>query len=208
MNSALYKKLSFLNSDLITELIQHAVIKKVPKGIELFTENQYIKVLPIVLKGSVKVFSRFEERELLLYYIRAKQSCVMSFASCLKNKPSRICATTEEDSEILLMPVEKIQPWLHQYPSFGNLFHEQYDLRYTELLATIQHVLIDKMDKRLYDYLLQKAEVTGRKEITISHSQIANELGTVREVISRVMKKLELEGKVIQQNRSIKLIEM
>ncbi len=199
-------QLAILDSELASEIINSSTVEEIPKGTEILKEEQYVKVLPIVLSGVVKVFIRFEERELLLYYIRPTQSCVMSFSACLKNQPSKVFAVTEEQSKVLLVPVEKIPVWLKKYPGFNNLFHEQFDLRYTELLDTIQQILINKMDRRLYDYLLKKAEVLDQDEIIISHNQIANELGTVREVISRVMKKLEVEGKVSQMTKGIKIL--
>lgn len=198
--------LPFLDAELASEIMEYSTLKIIPKSTEILREEQYVKVLPIVLRGVVKVFIRFEERELLLYYIRPSQSCVMSFSACLNNQPSKVFAVTVEESEVLLVPVGKILEWLKKYPDFNNLFYEQYDLRYAELLDTIQHILINKMDKRLYDYLLQKSEVLDRNEIKISHGQIANELGTVREVISRVMKKLETEGKVAQMTNGIKVL--
>ena len=202
------QKLSFLSPKLTEELLTHSTIKEIPKGIEILRENQNVKVLPIVINGLVKIFSRFEERELLLYYIQPAQSCVMSFSAIIKNKPSKVYAITEEHSKILFIPVEKLPHWIREFPDFNQLFYEQYDLRYTELLDTIQHILINKMDKRLYDYLKQKSELTGNEAIKISHSQIANELGTVREVVSRVMKKLEIEGKVAQNSDGIKIIRL
>jgi len=200
------RQLAFLGSNLVNEILEYSTVNNIPKGTEILREKQYVKVLPIVLNGLVKVFSRFEERELLLYYIQPSQSCVMSFSACLKNQPSKVFATTEEDSEILLIPTEKIPHWLKEYSTFSDLFYEQYDLRYAELLDTIQHILINKMDKRLYDYLVQKSEMTNQDVIKISHSRIANELGTVREVISRVMKKLEIEEKVKQLGSGIKIL--
>ncbi len=200
------KKLSFLDADLVKEMLEFADVKDFPMGTEILREKQYIKVLPIVLEGLVKVFSRFEERELLLYYIQPSQSCVMSFSACLKNQPSRVFAITEKNSKILLIPVQKIPDWLRSFPSFNDLFYQQYDLRYAELLDTIQHVLLNKMDKRLHDYLIEKNKLTNHDFFKISHSQIANELGTVREVISRVMKKLETEGKVKQMGNGIKIL--
>lgn len=199
---------SFLGAELVTEIMDHSAVKIIPKGTEILREEQYVKVLPIVVSGLVKVFKRFDERELLLYYIQPSQSCVMSFSSCIMNQPSKAFAETEEESELLLVPVENVPKWINKYPAFNNLFYEQYDLRYTELLDTIQHILINKMDKRLYDYLLQKSELMNQDEIKISHGQIANELGTVREVISRVMKKLEFEGKVVQLSNGIKILKM
>ncbi len=106
--SNINKHLAFLGTTLLKEILKFSTIKKFPKGTEILSEEQYVKVLPIVIEGSVKVFSRFEERELLLYYIQPSQSCVMSFSACLNNLPSKIFATTEEDSEILLIPADKV----------------------------------------------------------------------------------------------------
>jgi CRP/FNR family transcriptional regulator, anaerobic regulatory protein len=203
---AIRKKLAFLGPELVAEILSAAVVKDFPKGTELLREEQYVKVLPLVLEGLVKVYSRFEERELLLYYIQPTESCVMSFSASLNNEPSRVFAVTEEASKILLIPVDKLPNWLRSFPSLNQLFYQQYNQRYTELLDTIQHVLLDKMDKRLHDYLLAKSELTKQRTLKISHQYIANELGTVREVISRVMKKLETEGKVQQIGNSIKIL--
>ena len=162
--------------------------------------------MPIVINGLVKVYSRFDEKELLLYYIEPAQSCVMTFYAALKNTPSKVFATTEEESEVLLLPVQHLPNWLKEYPDFNELFYNQFNLRYTELLDTIGHLLLDRMDKRLYDYLKKKLELTNSNSITMSHSQIANELGTAREVITRVLKKLETDGKVLQNAGEIRII--
>ena len=162
--------------------------------------------MPIVVKGLVKVYSRFEEKELLLYYIEPAQSCVMSFYAALKNTPSRVFAQTEDDTKIVLIPVQYLPIWLKEYPEFNELFYNQFNLRYTELLETISHLLLDKMDKRLYDHLKRKAELIDDTSIKITHSQLANELGTAREVISRVIKKLETDEKVAQKGGVIRII--
>ena len=203
--SDLEKSLSFLSSELREKVMASSQVMEIPKGTEILREGQYVKVIPIVLEGLVKVFSNFNEKDLLLYYIQPNESCVMSFASSLKNDPSKVYAITEEDSKILLMPVDKVIKWIDQFPSINQLFYQQYNLRYSELLETINHVLFNKMDKRLYDFLLEKKKVTQQNPIKISHRQIANELGTAREVISRVMKKLENERKVKQHSKSIEI---
>lgn len=182
-------KLAFLGDELVSLIIQECSVKQIPKGTQILREEQYIKVVPIVLKGLVKVFSRFKERELLLYYILPNESCIMSFSASLNNKPSKIFAVTEEDSEILLIPTDRISGWLKSFPRLNDLFYQQYNLRYIDLLDTIHHVLLDKMETRLYENLKEKSRLTKKKELRITHVQIANELGTVREVISRVMKK-------------------
>ncbi len=198
--------LSFLKPELVDLILSEAIIKEIPKGTEILRENQYVKVVPIVVEGLVKVYSRFEERELLLYYIEPSQSCVMSFYAALKNTPSRVYAETEDDSKILLLPVKYLPIWLKEYPEFNELFYQQFNLRYSELLDTISHLLLDKMDKRLYEHLKRKTELINSHSIKISHNQLANELGTAREVISRVMKKLEIDGKVEQKGGVIKII--
>ena len=198
--------LSFLKPEMVDIILAESDIKAFPKGTEILREEQYVKVLPIVVDGLVKVYSRFDERELLLYYIEPAQSCVMSFYAALNNTPSKVFAVTEEDSKIILIPVQYLPKWLQEYPKFNELFYHQFNLRYSELLTTISNLLLDKMDKRLYDHLIRKTEMIHTKTIKISHGQLANELGTAREVVSRVMKKLETEGKVTQNSGEITVL--
>lgn len=198
------KMLSFLGPELLDEIEENAIVREFPRGTEILREEQYIKVLPIVLKGLIKVFSRFEEKELLLYYIEPSQSCVMTFYAALKNAPSKIYAVTEEDSEVLLVPVQHLNRWLKDYPGFNEMFYDQYNIRYSDLLDTIGHLLVDRMDKRLYDHLKRKAELISGP-VKMSHNQIANEIGTSREVVTRILKRLETEGKVIQDREGIKI---
>jgi CRP/FNR family transcriptional regulator len=129
----------------------------------------------------------------------------MSFAASLENEPSKIFAITEEDTDILLLPVDKLQGWLKRFPDVNHFFYHQYNLRYSELLETINHLIFNKMDKRLYNYLAEKQRLTKSNPLKISHRQIAGELGTAREVISRVMKKLENEGKIKQLSNCIEI---
>lgn len=198
--------LSHLNPRFVEDITQHSSIEDIPGNTEILREGQYIKVIPVVLDGLVKVFTRHEDKELLLYYIQPRQSCIMSFSSSMHNEPSKIFAITEENSKVLLLPVSKISGWSQQYTDMNQLFFQQYNLRYVELLHTIQHLLFDKMDKRVYDYLLEKSRMTQRNPLKLTHRKIADELGTAREVISRIMKKLEHEKKITQDNGVIKIL--
>lgn len=191
--------------ELLSEIAEHAVIMEFPEGTEILKEGQYIKLLPIVLKGLVKVFAPFEEKELLLYYIEPGESCIMSFSASLSNAPSRIFAITEEDSTLLLLPVDKLNSWIKNYPQINDLFYQQYNLRYSEMLDTINSLLFSRMDQRLYNYLVEKSKLKGEKILSIRHKQIAAELGTAREVITRVIKRLEQEGKVKQLQDGIEI---
>lgn len=198
--------LSFLKPPLFEKVIKESSIKEFPKGTEILREEQYVKVLPIVLEGLVKVYSRFNDKELLLYYIQPSQSCVMTFYASLKNTPSKVYASVEEDSKILLIPVRLLPKWIKDFPDFNQLFYDQFNLRYSELLDTIGHLLTDRMDKRLYEHLKNKSEIMSNSSIKMSHNQLANELGTAREVVTRALKKLEIEGKIAQDSGEIKII--
>lgn len=200
------KILSFLEPQLLEEIASKSTIQVFKKGTEILKQEQYIKVLPIVIEGLVKVYSKFNEKELLLYYIEPAQSCVLSFYAALKNTPSKIFAEIEDDSKILLVPVSFLPNWLKTYPKLNELFYNQFNLRYSELLDTISHLLLDKLDKRLYNHLVKKTTLTNNTTIKISHNQLANELGTAREVVSRVIKKLEIDGLVAQKSGHITIL--
>ncbi len=206
VNELIKSKLSFLGSSLLNDIVAASSQLNFEKGTELLREGQFVKVIPIVLTGLIKVFSRYEDKELLLYYIKPSESCVMSFSASLKNTPSQVFAITEEDTTVLLLPASKIDGWVKKFPDFNQLFFEQYNVRYHELLKTINHLLFDKLDVRLYHYLIEKRDITKKNPIKISHRQIANELGTAREVISRLLKKLEGENKVKQLSNQIKIL--
>ncbi|MDX1751616.1 MAG: Crp/Fnr family transcriptional regulator [Salinimicrobium sediminis] len=201
----LKKVLSHLEPGLITKITRAATNKEISRNTEILREGQYVKVIPVVLEGLIKVFTRHEDKELLLYYIRPNESCIMSFSAGLKNEPSKVFAVTEEDTTALLLPVDEVRLWIKQFPEINTLFFQQYNLRYQDLLNTIHDVLFEKLDKRLYNYLREKATLTGSNPLKISHRKIAADLGTAREVISRVMKKLENEGKAKQQGTSIEI---
>ena len=201
------KALHYLSPELVSEIMASAIIKEIPKENEILREGQYIKVIPIVLEGLIKVFTRHKDKELLLYYIRPNESCIMSFSASLKNEPSKVFAIAEEDTTALLLPVDKVSGWISQFPDLNTLFFQQYNLRYSELLDTIHHVLFDKMDTRLIEYLKEKVRVTNNNPLKLSHRQIADELGTAREVISRTMKKLETENLVKQLPNGIEVLQ-
>ena len=200
--------LSHLNPDLVEQINKTAIYQEIPKNTEILRQGQYVKVIPLVLEGLIKVFTRYEDRELLLYYIQPEESCIMSFSAGIENEPSTIYAETEEDTKALLLPVQEVSNWIKQYPGLNTLFFQQYKQRYYELLESIHHVLFNKMDKRLYDHLLTISEVKNQNPIRISHQQLADELGTVREVISRVMRKLEAEGLAKQHGNSIEVFKV
>jgi CRP/FNR family transcriptional regulator len=199
-------KFKYLGKELIEELCNVSAVKTFPANTELVKEGQYIKYIPIVLNGLVKVFTQVEEKELLLYYIKPEQSCIMSFSSCINDDISKVFAITEEESTVLLIPSDKIKNWVIHFPTINMLFYQQYEMRYSELVDTIHQLLYYKLDKRILDYLLEKVTVKGKNPIKISHKEIANDLGTAREVVSRIVKKLEKQNRLKQYHDSIEII--
>ena len=194
--------------DSLNRLIQKKAIRqRFDAGEVILREGQYVKVIPVVLEGLVKVYTRYEDRELLLYYIAPDESCIMSFSSGLNREPSQVFAQTESDSELLLLPVGELSQWVSEHPEFGAMFLLQYKQRYSELLETIHHILFDRLHVRLHDHLKRKAKLGGQNPLSISHQQLADELGTVREVISRTVKKLEAQGLVRQRGQAIEILK-
>lgn len=193
------------SNELLSVIAENGQVQEIPEKSEILREGQYVRMIPIVLEGLVKVFTRVEEKELLLYYIGHTQSCIMSFSAGLNQSPSRIFAITEEPSTLLLLPAEKLSKWIRDYPALNDLFYREYNLRYTEMLDTINSLLFGRMDQRLYNYLQEKSRLRGEKVLDLRHKQIANELGTAREVVTRVLKKLEQEGRIRQTETGIEV---
>jgi len=199
--------LNSVSPQLRDEVKAHSSIVTIEGGNEILREGQYVKVIPLVIDGLIKVYSRHEEKELLLYYIQPDESCIMSFSAGLENEPSQVFAITEVDTTALLIPVQKVNEWITKFPEINNLFFQQYKVRYSDLLQTIHHVLFDKLDTRLLSYLVDKEKRSGKGPIKIPHREIAHDLGTAREVISRVLKKLEIEGKIKQSQDGISVVK-
>jgi CRP/FNR family transcriptional regulator len=176
-------------------------------GTELLHEGQYIKVLPLVQKGSLQVSTRFDDRELLLYYIEPGESCVMSFAAVLQQQPSRVYAVCETDCDILLLPAALVVEHIKQDQKLNDYFFQLYNQRYTALLDTIHQLIFNKLDQRLLEQLRAKQKRTGLNPALITHRQLAQELGTAREVVTRLIKKLEAEGVLAQTENGITLLK-
>jgi len=196
---------TILSKPLINELNTVSQQITIDKGTELLRDGQYVKVVPIVLKGSIKVYIKNDDKELLLYYIKPNESCIMSFSACLENAPSKVYAITEEETELLAIPISEIDSILKNYPEFNRLFYSLYNERYLDLIKTINSVLFTKLDSRILSYLKEKSSIQNSKQIKVTHKQIALDLGSSREVISRTIKKLEIDGHVILHNSMIEI---
>ena len=205
-NEIVKQQLAFLGKELTSKILEVSSVVEFEKDIEILKEGQYVKVIPIVIKGLLKVFTRQEDKELLLYYIKPSESCIMSFYASISNDKSTVYAKTAESSILLIIPADKIEMLTKLYPEFNTLFHQQFKVRYNDLLDTINQLVFTNVDQRLYHFLKETSIIRKENPVHISHREIANELGTAREVITRVMKKLEKEYKVVQNSDSIKIL--
>lgn len=170
--------------------------------------GQNIRTMPIILSGSLKVMRVDEEgRELLLYYVNNTESCAMTFNCCMQLVPSEIRAVAEDDVEMIVVPVQVMDEWLVKYPSWKMFVMNTIHSRFNELLRTIDQIAFQKLDTRLVSYLKEKARVSGSTLLNLSHEQIANELATSRVVISRLLKKLEENKKLLLYRNQIKLLK-
>jgi CRP/FNR family transcriptional regulator, anaerobic regulatory protein len=182
---------------LLDKLKEVGITKMFREGDVILDEDAYIKSIPIVTKGSIKVMRSDEDgREILLYYIKAGESCIMSFLGGMHQDRSKVGALAEEDSEILFIPIEKVSLLISEYPDWLDYIFRLYHKRFEELLDVVNSIAFKKMDERLLNLLKKKSELIGSKQIAITHEQLANELGTARVVISRLLKQMEDEGLV------------
>ena len=177
------------------------------EGDVIINDHSYIKSIPIVITGSIKVMRTDDDgREILLYYIKSGESCIMSFLGGLHQDTSKIKAIAEEDTEILFIPTEKLNILMREYPEWLDYMFRLYHKRFEELLDVVNEIAFKKMDERLLNYLENKMALSKSNIISITHEQMANELGTARVVISRLLKQLETEGVVeLGRNKIIML---
>ncbi|WP_378105883.1 Crp/Fnr family transcriptional regulator [Chryseobacterium sp. sg2396] len=183
--------------ELVEKLYKNGVTKTYHEGDIILDENSSIRSIPIVMKGMMKVIRTEEDgREILLYYITAGESCIMSFLGGMHNEKSIVKAEVEEDTEILFLPVDKVFLFIKEHPEWLDYIFRLYHKRFEELLDIINAIAFKKVDERLLTLLYKKSEIQDSKTLIITHEQLANELGTARVVVSRLLKQLEDSGKL------------
>ncbi len=196
MESPLF--LNALTSGKLLEKLREIGFSKTFKENEVILHEQaYIKAVPLVSKGSIRVMRGEEDgREILLYYITAGESCIMSFLGGIHQDTSKVKAIAEEETEILFIPVDRVKHLMKEFPEWLDYIFRLYHKRFEELLDVVNAVAFQKMDERLLNFIRTKTELTHNNTLVITHEQIAQELGTARVVVSRLLKQLELMGKV------------
>jgi CRP/FNR family transcriptional regulator len=184
------------------------MIMEVKSGDTMINMGQTIRAIPLIVSGTVKV-SRIndEGQELLLYYVKAGESCAMTFNCCMLAQASVIKGVAEEDSVLLCVPQEAMDEWMTKYPSWKKYVMSNMMSRFTEMVKCIDEVAFKKLDERLVKYLKDKSLIAKSAVLNLTHQQISDELGTNRVVISRLLKKLENDNKLLIYNKQIKLLK-
>lgn len=192
---------------LLKEISERANLLFFKEGETIIDVGQTVRFVPLLLKGVLKISRTNDEgKDLLLYYVHANESCAMTFTCCMQQFPSEIKATAEEDVELLAIPISLMDEWLVKYPTWKSFVMRTMRNRFNELLNTLDQIAFKKTDERLLSLLRKKQELTGNSTINITHEQLANELGTAREVVSRLLKQLEETGSVQLGRNKITLL--
>ncbi len=194
-----------LEEALIEEMSKIAKIRETVQDEIIIHVGDELKMIPIVVYGSIKVSrENTEGDELLLYYIEGGDTCAMTLQCCVRKTDSQIKATSMEPSLLLMFPSEYMQLWMDKYRSWREYILQSYHTRMLELMETIDEIAFMRLDERLIKYLTDQAKLLGNLELHHTHQQIADDLHSSRVVISRLLKQLEIKGTIqIRRNRII-----
>jgi CRP/FNR family transcriptional regulator, anaerobic regulatory protein len=193
--------------NLIDEIVQVSSLRDFKEGDVIIDYGDFIKKMPLLLSGAIKILREdFDEGELLLYFIEKGDTCAMSMTCCIGNAKSEIKAVAETNGQVIMIPVINMDEWLGKYKSWRNFVFNSFNDRLKEMLLAIDNLAFMNMDERLLNYLYDKAKINISKEILNTHQEIANDLNTSRVVISRLLKALENKGKIRLNRASIELL--
>ncbi|MCB4797865.1 Crp/Fnr family transcriptional regulator [Neotamlana laminarinivorans] len=196
-------------NNLLNEINQVGTFKEVPEGAVMINIGEYVKSMPLLISGAIKILREDNDGdELLLYFLEKGDTCAMTLTCCLGQKKSEIKAVAETDAKLMMIPIQKMEEWSGKYKSWRNFVFESYHNRLNEMLETIDSIAFLKMDERLLKYLIEKARVSEDGTIRNTHQEIAYDLHTSRVVISRLLKKLENLGKIELHRNYVTLLKI
>lgn len=193
---------------LLEEIASVATFKEFKADDYLIEIGEYIKMMPLLLEGAIKILREDDNGdELLLYFLERGDTCAMTLTCCMGQSKSKIRAIAETNGSLLMIPIEKMEEWLTKYKTWRNFVFDSYNIRLKEMLEAIDTLAFMNLDERLYKYLTDKVKVLGSTEIHNTHQQIAYELHTSRVVISRLLKSLEMQGKIKLHRNKIEVLQ-
>ena len=195
--------------ELLHEINNVGVFKEVPEGFKLIEIGEYVKSMPLLVSGVIKILRQDNEgNELLLYFLEKGDTCAMTLSCCIGQTQSEIRAVAEVDTKLIMIPIQKMEEWTSKYKTWRNFVFKSYHNRLMEMLDTIDNIAFLKMDERLLKYLHDKAKVTNNSIINNTHQEIAYDLNTSRVVISRLLKTLENKQIIKLHRNKIELIDL
>lgn len=200
---------SFFEESLLQEIDASGVYREVSEGDLLMDIGTYVKAMPLLISGAIKVMREDDDGdELLLYFLERGDTCAMTLSCCLGQKRSEIKAIAETDTRLIMIPIQKMEEWTSKYKSWRNFVFNSYHQRLNEMLETIDSIAFLNMDERLWKYLQEKTRISKGQTIYSTHQEIAYDLHTSRVVISRLLKTLENKGKISLQRNAIKVLNL
>ncbi len=210
MKQELEEAYGFLfEKELLEEIAEVGTLKQVAAGDRIMDIGNYVSSMPLLLHGAIKILREDPDgNELLLYFLERGDTCAMTLSCCLGQTKSEIRAVAETDAGLIMVPINKMEEWTAKYKSWRNFVFESYHTRLSEMLDTIDTIAFLNMDERLIRYLRDKAKINQDENVQSTHQQIAYDLHTSRVVISRLLKKLEIEGKISLQRNQIKILDL
>ncbi len=203
-------KFPVLNEEgLLNEIQDYGKVMYFDTGDKLLEIGSYIKQMPLLINGTLKISREDKEgNELLLYYLNSGETCAMSLTCCMGQVKSNIRATAIEDAQIIMLPTNKMDEWIRKYDSWKNFIFNAYQIRFEEMLQTIDSIAFMKMDERLERYLLERSKELNQTILNLTHQEIASDLNTSREVISRLLKQLEKLGRIKLHRYKVEIISL
>ena len=202
----LRKSYPLFEDNLVTEIEEQGEFKTFPANEILMRKGQYIRSTMLVLNGLIKIYREDDDgNEFLMYYLKPGEACALSLVCAAKHEASPIMAKTVTETEVMMVPVDTMSEWMSKFKSWYQFVIETYRSRFDELLVTLDNVAFRSMDERLEFYLKRAKEAQETTLLNISHQEIAQELNTSREVISRLLKKMEQKGLVGLHRNAIEL---
>ncbi len=194
---------------LLDEIRELGIKKEFLEDSIIIEIGDYIKSMPLLIDGAIKILREDDNGdELVLYYLESGDTCAMTLSCCMGQTKSKIRAIAETDVELIMLPKEKMTIWLSNYKSWQTYILQSYHSRMEELLEAVDTIAFLKMDERIFKFLKDKAMVTGDDVVHATHQEISQDLHTSRVVVSRLLKKLENEGKIKLFRNSIKVLEL
>ncbi len=199
------KELFFTDLALKREIIQQARVRNFHQDHVITQPGDEIMFIPIVLSGCLRILRQNEDgQEVFLYHLYPGQTCAMSLTCCQSGKKSMIKAIAELESRLLMIPVKLTEDWF-RFPEWKAYISNNYQTRFAELLQVIDLIAFSNMDKQLLHYIKERAKALNVKVLDITHQEIAEELHTHREAISRLLRTMEQKGLVKLGRNSIQI---